>query len=530
MIRIQQLKLDIGHTPEMLRQAVADALKLPPGQIKNYHIVRRSIDARKKPDIFYVYAVDVEIPKEQQFLKKRNSKNLTLVKKQRYQFPASGEQPLATRPVIIGSGPAGLFCALLLAGHGYQPLVLERGAGMEERKTAVERFWRTGVLDTESNVQFGEGGAGTFSDGKLNTLVKDHAGRSRKVLEIFTEAGASPDILIEHKPHIGTDVLESVVKNIRQEIIRLGGEIRFHSKVTDLEIRDHRICSVTVNGTGRIPAELVVLAIGHSARDTFARLKELAVPMQPKPFAVGIRVEHPQNMIDLAQYGVQASGKLPAADYKVTASTSTGRSVYSFCMCPGGYVVNAGSEPGAVAVNGMSYQARGGRNANSAIVVTVTPEDFGSTDILGGVEFQRRLERAAFMAGEGRVPVQLLKDFQDAEPSRNLGDIAPSIKGEWKLSDLRGVLPEVLSRSILEAMPLFDNKIPGFARPDSILSGVESRTSSPVRILRNPAYESEIQGLYPCGEGAGYAGGITSAAMDGMKTAEAIAQRYKPLA
>lgn len=401
---------------------------------------------------------------------------------------------------------------------------------MEERKSAVERFWRTGVLDTESNVQFGEGGAGTFSDGKLNTLVKDNAGRSRKVLEIFTEAGASPDILIEHKPHIGTDVLETVVKNIRQEIVRLGGEIRFHSRVTDLEIRNQRICSVTVNGTGRIPAELVVLAVGHSARDTFARLKELAVPMQPKPFAVGVRVEHPQDMINLAQYGAEAAGKLPAADYKVTASVSTGHSVYSFCMCPGGYVVNASSEREAIAVNGMSYQARDGSNANSAIVVTVTPDDFGSVDILGGVEFQRRLEHAAFRAGEGRIPVQLLKDFREAVPSRNLGDIVPSIKGEWKFADLREVFPEVLSRSILEAMPVFANKIPGFARPDSILSGVESRTSSPVRILRNSSYESEIQGLYPCGEGAGYAGGITSAAMDGIKTAEAVAQRFKPLA
>ena len=540
MIRINQLKMPLGHDRAGLLEKAARVLRVPSEEIERLTIVKQSVDARKKPDIWYSYVVDIGIrqaglQKEEKLVRRLKDRNVAVYKEAPYRLPEPGTERMAGRPVIIGTGPAGLFCGLMLARKGYIPILLERGEDVDARTDRVARFWETGQLDPSSNVQFGEGGAGTFSDGKLNTLVKDTFGRNREVLRILTEFGGDPSILYVNKPHIGTDVLSRIVKSIRTEIEKLGGQVLFQSQVTDFVTEgepgeSRRIKALVVNGSQVLEAETVVLAIGHSARDTFARLKELAVPMQPKPFAVGIRVEHPQNMIDLAQYGVQASGKLPAADYKVTASTSTGRSVYSFCMCPGGYVVNAGSEPGAVAVNGMSYQARGGRNANSAIVVTVTPEDFGSTDILGGVEFQRRLERAAFMAGEGRVPVQLLKDFQDAEPSRNLGDIAPSIKGEWKLSDLRGVLPEVLSRSILEAMPLFDNKIPGFARPDSILSGVESRTSSPVRILRNPAYESEIQGLYPCGEGAGYAGGITSAAMDGMKTAEAIAQRYKPLA
>ena len=532
MIRISQIKLPVEHDGLALLQAAARELKTSFDKIENLTIQKKSIDARKKP-ISYVYTVDVKLKGEEKLLKKLHNRNVARVEKKRYQFPEPGSEKLEHRPVIVGTGPAGLFCGLMLARAGYRPILLERGEAARKRKETVDRFWNGGALAPNSNVQFGEGGAGTFSDGKLNTLVKDPAGRGRLVLQTFVQAGAPEEILYWNKPHLGTDVLISVVEHIRKEIESLGGEVRFGTQLTDIDIRDGRVrgvytkCNdVPKQEAAYLETEVLVLAIGHSARDTFAMLKDRAVPMERKAFAVGVRIEHPQDMINVSQYGEGYPKALPTAAYKVTRKVSGDRGVYSFCMCPGGYVVNASSEEGGLAVNGMSYQARDSRNANSAMIVTVRPEDFGGDDLLSGVEFQRRLERAAYQAGGGKVPVQLLGDFRQHTVSTALGEVEPCMKGAWTFGDVRGIFPAQLSAALEEGIEGSEHLIPGFARADAVLSGVESRTSSPVRILRGENQESTVQGLYPCGEGAGYAGGITSAAMDGVKTAEAIAGRY----
>ena len=532
MIRISQIKLPVEHDGLALLQAAAREIKTSSDKIENLTIQKKSIDARKKP-ISYVYTVDVKLKGEEKLLKKLHNRNVARVEKKRYQFPEPGSEKLEHRPVIVGTGPAGLFCGLMLARAGYRPILLERGEAARKRKETVDRFWNGGALAPNSNVQFGEGGAGTFSDGKLNTLVKDPAGRGRLVLQTFVQAGAPEEILYWNKPHLGTDVLISVVEHIRKEIESLGGEVRFGTQLTDIDIRDGRVrgvytkCNdVPEQETAYLETEVLVLAIGHSARDTFAMLKDRAVPMERKAFAVGVRIEHPQDMINVSQYGEGYPKALPTAAYKVTRKVSGDRGVYSFCMCPGGYVVNASSEEGGLAVNGMSYQARDSRNANSAMIVTVRPEDFGGDDLLSGVEFQRRLERAAYQAGGGKVPVQLLGDFRQHTVSTALGEVEPCIKGAWTFGDVRSIFPAQLSAALEEGIEGSEHLIPGFARADAVLSGVESRTSSPVRILRGENQESTVQGLYPCGEGAGYAGGITSAAMDGVKTAEAIAGRY----
>ena len=532
MIRISQIKLPVEHDGLALLQAAARELKTSSDKIENLTIQKKSIDARKKP-ISYVYTVDVKLKGEEKLLKKLHNRNVARVEKKRYQFPEPGSEKLEHRPVIVGTGPAGLFCGLMLARAGYRPILLERGEAARKRKETVDRFWNGGALAPNSNVQFGEGGAGTFSDGKLNTLVKDPAGRGRLVLQTFVQAGAPEEILYWNKPHLGTDVLISVVEHIRKEIESLGGEVRFGTQLTDIDIRDGRVrgvytkCNdVPKQEAAYLETEVLVLAIGHSARDTFAMLKDRAVPMERKAFAVGVRIEHPQDMINVSQYGEGYPKALPTAAYKVTRKVSGDRGVYSFCMCPGGYVVNASSEEGGLAVNGMSYQARDSRNANSAMIVTVRPEDFGSDDLLSGVEFQRRLERAAYQAGGGKVPVQLLGDFRQHTVSTALGEVEPCIKGAWTFGDVRGIFPAQLSAALEEGIEGSEHLIPGFARADAVLSGVESRTSSPVRILRGENQESTVQGLYPCGEGAGYAGGITSAAMDGVKTAESIVGRY----
>ena len=532
MIRISQIKLPVEHDGLALLQAAARELKTSSDKIENLTIQKKSIDARKKP-ISYVYTVDVKLKGEEKLLKKLHNRNVARVEKKRYQFPEPGSEKLEHRPVIVGTGPAGLFCGLMLARAGYRPILLERGEAARKRKETVDRFWNGGALAPNSNVQFGEGGAGTFSDGKLNTLVKDPAGRGRLVLQTFVQAGAPEEILYWNKPHLGTDVLISVVEHIRKEIESLGGEVRFGTQLTDIDIRDGRVrgvytkCNdVPKQEAAYLETEVLVLAIGHSARDTFAMLKDRAVPMERKAFAVGVRIEHPQDMINVSQYGEGYPKALPTAAYKVTRKVSGDRGVYSFCMCPGGYVVNASSEEGGLAVNGMSYQARDSRNANSAMIVTVRPEDFGGDDLLSGVEFQRRLERAAYQAGGGKVPVQLLGDFRQHTVSTALGEVEPCIKGAWTFGDVRSIFPAQLSAALEEGIEGSEHLIPGFARADAVLSGVESRTSSPVRILRGENQESTVQGLYPCGEGAGYAGGITSAAMDGVKTAEAIAGRY----
>ena len=489
MIRINQLKLSVGHTKADMKKKAAKMMRIPEDKILSLVPVRQSLDARKKNELLYIYSLNATVSgKEGAVIKNAKNVNVVLNTEKPYRFPEHGQEPLCHRPVIVGFGPAGMFCGLMLARAGFSPLILERGEDVDSRTQKVEAFWRGGELNPESNVQFGEGGAGTFSDGKLNTLVKDPSGRNKKVLEILAEAGADPSITYVNKPHVGTDVLSRVVKNIRQEIIRLGGEIRFGCKLTDFSEAGGRLISVTVSqreegGFYReetIPAQAVVLAIGHSARDT------------------------------------------------LTKQTSSGRGIYSFCMCPGGFVVNASSETGRLAVNGMSNHDRAGTNANSALIVTVTPEDFPSPGPLGGVEFQRRLEEAAFNCGKGKIPVQLYGDFKAGTLSRAFGDVVPAFKGGYSFGNLREVLNPSLTDAMTEGIDSFGRIIDGFDRPDAILAGIESRTSSPVRIPRTPELESAVRGLYPCGEGAGYAGGITSAAMDGIRTAEMIVTRFSP--
>lgn len=557
MIRINQVKLPEEHTPGQIREKAAKLLKCREEDIRELHIIKKSIDARKKPLLFYNYVVEAEMDREEMWVKRAKDKNISLAAPFFYQFPTEGTKILQSRPIIIGEGPAGLFCGYFLARAGYRPLILERGKDVDSRQKDVESFWQSGRLNAESNVQFGEGGAGTFSDGKLNTLIKDKDGKGRKVLEVLVQCGAPERILYENKPHIGTDILVTVVKNLRCKIEEMGGEVRFESQVTDICLKEEKngegtkICGVIVNGRERIDAEIVVLAIGHSARNTFEMLYERQVPMEAKSFAVGFRVEHPQKMIDYNQYGKERN-MLPAASYKLTAQTSQNRGVYSFCMCPGGYVVNASSEEGRLAVNGMSYSDRSGKNANSAIIVSVTPRDFGTGQTeevspLAGLEFQRRLEEKAYLAGKGKVPVQRYGEYRSAIKARmhpkeaevifreeNKTDtfeeeLSPCVKGEYVMADLSDILPPECGKAFVEGMEQFNRSIPGFASPLALLSGVESRTSSPVRIFRDETGQSKVRGLYPCGEGAGYAGGITSAAMDGILIAEKIAAVYAKL-
>lgn len=559
MLRVNQITIKTDHSPEQLKRKAAETLRVPVGDILSLSIRRRSVDARKKPEIFYSYMLDVSVRNEAKVLHRFQGKENRVCRmtESRYTFPDPGKKPLKDPVVIVGMGPAGLFCGYALASHGYPVVLLERGRMVEQRQRDVEAFWESGRLRPDSNVQFGEGGAGTFSDGKLNTLVKDKDGRNREVLETFVKFGAKESICYEAKPHIGTDVLTGVVRNMRNEIVRQGGTVRFESRVTGLDIRDGRIAGVVVNGKERIPCGQVVLAIGHSARDTFSMLYENRIPMEAKAFAVGFRVEHPQAMIDESQYGTRAPGELGAAPYKVTAQAKNGRGVYSFCMCPGGYVVNASSEEGLLAVNGMSYSMRDGINANSAVIVSVTPEDFPSNHPLAGVEFQRTLERRAYELGGGRIPVQRYGAFRKAveecmdpqkecktdDPERDNAierkkcidtepdsALRPACKGAYVWTDLSGILPPACSEAFVDGMEAFGRQIKGFDRPDAILSGVESRTSSPVRICRDESLQSQVKGLYPCGEGAGYAGGIMSAAMDGLRVAEKIASEYSPLA
>ena len=529
MIRIMKLKLPPNHTEAQLKKKIASMLSIRPEEILSWRIVKRSIDARKKPDVAFVYQVDVHTERDGKIVKRKNHPDIVLREKEKIKPLIPGESKLKHRPIIVGFGPAGMFCGYLLAKYGYAPLILERGSKVEKRQRDVERFWETGKLDTESNVQFGEGGAGTFSDGKLNTLVKDPSGRNRKVLEIFVEMGADPSILYDSKPHIGTDRLRDVVVNLRNEILRLGGEIRFDTCVKDFIFSDNRISAVCLADGEQIETDTVVLAIGHSARDTFEKLSQLSVNMSQKPFAVGVRIQHPQAMIDHSQYGEDCPFELPAASYKLAAKASDGRGVYSFCMCPGGYVVNASSEEGMTAVNGMSYQDRAGENANSAIIVTVDSSDFGSDDVLAGMHYQQKLERAAYEAGNGLIPVQLFGDFVNNQVSTAFGEINPQIKGGYAFTNLRCVLTGPVGNALIEGVRSFEHQIVGFSREDAILAGVESRTSSPVRIERGETMESNVKGLYPCGEGAGYAGGITSAAMDGLKVAEEIIRRFSPI-
>lgn len=531
MIKVNQMKLRPGYDNQDVFAKLVKTLRCSKDEIKSFQILKESIDARKKPDIMMSLSVAVSLSNEEKFLKKNKNPDVILYQPVTYHFPEAGSKELEQRPVIIGSGPAGLFCAYYLSLYGYQPILLERGKCVEDRTKDVQDFWKTGKLKTESNVQFGEGGAGTFSDGKLNTLVNDKDGRNTEVLRVFVKHGASERILYDAKPHIGTDVLVNVVSSMREIIIKNGGEVRFESKVTELLIDDNKVTGVIINGTETLYTNQVVLAIGHSARDTFAMLHKNKIPMDAKAFAVGFRVMHPQGMINTSQYGIADYKGLPPSPYKVTAKGNNGRGVYSFCMCPGGYVVNASSEEQRLAVNGMSYSNRGGAYANSAIIVSVDPLDFGFDGPLAGIAFQRKIEEAAYLAGKGKIPVEYYEDFKNAKKTGCKevifsGDIP--LKGEYLTSDLTTILPQELNEAFVDGMEAFEKKIRGFASSEAIMAGVESRTSSPVRIHRDETGQSEVRGLYPCGEGAGYAGGITSAAMDGIRIAEAIRREFQP--
>ena len=548
MIRISQLKLPCGHSEADLEEKIRKTIKLKDRDTVRYRIRKHSIDARKKPQLFDIYTVDADlkmgIKAERKLAAKLRNRNIAVVEESGYQFPPAGGEKMNTRPVVIGAGPAGLFCALMLAEHGYRPILLERGRCVEERAKDIDRYWESGKLDPSSNVQFGEGGAGTFSDGKLNTQINDKTGRSEKVLQVFTEAGAPEDIRYESKPHIGTDLLRVVIPAIRNRILAAGGDVRFEAQVTDLVIEDGSVRALVLADGRKLRTDTVVLAPGHSARDTIASLFQRGVPMEPKAFAVGLRVSHPQSLIDRAQYGVWEREEmrelgLSAAPYKLTAKAASGRGVYSFCMCPGGYIVDASSEPSRIAVNGMSEHARGSGRANSAIVCTVGPEEYGTEHPLSGMYFQQELEEKAYRIGQGAIPVQRYIRMKENFEKRRKGEPVPAdspdpyltshdlcIRGRWTPADLSELLPRALTADFIEGMEEFDHKIPGFAGEEAFAAGIESRTSSPVRIPRGEDLQSRIRGLYPCGEGAGYAGGIMSAAMDGIRVAEAIRMRF----
>ena len=527
MIQITQLKLPYNHTAVDLENKIRKILKLSSTQKFTYKIVKKSIDARKKPELYLVYTCQIQCEKEEQLIKRAKNASITIVKPKTYVIPANGQENMVHPPLIIGTGPAGLFAAYILAEAGYRPILIERGKPVEDRQRDVEHFWKTGILDTNSNVQFGEGGAGTFSDGKLNTVVKDPANRNQFVLETFVRFGAPDCILYENKPHIGTDILCNVITNMRKHLIEKGTKIYFETCAKNFIIENNQITEVICENDMRFNVSAVVLALGHSARDTFKTLYNLQIPMEAKNFAVGFRVEHPQNMINEALYGKQNIA-LPSAPYKVTANFPNGRGVYSFCMCPGGYVVNASSEKEKLVVNGMSYSGRDSSTANSAIIVSVDTKDFGSTDALAGMYYQQQLERKAFELANGNIPQQLYGDFCANKISNNYGDFNSNTKGNTSFVNLRGILGSDIEESFIGGMEHFANIIPEFNRKDAIMSGIESRTSSPLRILRNENFESLVKGIYPCGEGAGFAGGITSAAMDGIKVAEAIIKKYKP--
>ena len=528
MIRVRQIKVEVtSNNEENLKKEIAKKIKVDLNNIKDYEIKKQSLDARNKNEIFYVYEVDVNLDNEKEVLKKNHNQDIFISPNEEYIFTISGTQKLKNRPIIVGSGPAGLFTAYLLAENGYKPIIIERGEKLEDRINTVNAFWKTGKLNTESNVQFGEGGAGTFSDGKLNTLVNDTNYRGKKVFETFVECGAPVEILYSYKPHIGTDILTEVVKNMRNKIISLGGDFLYNTCLTDLRIENNILKEIEVNHNNKIPCECLILAIGHSSRDTFKMLFNKNIDMEAKPFAIGVRVQHSQDMINKSQYGEKYKNLLGSASYKLTYKASNDRGVYSFCMCPGGYVVNASSEENKLAINGMSYHKRDSKNANSAIIVTIFPRDFGEHP-LDGIEYQRNLEEKAYQLGSGNIPVQLLKDFINNKNSTSFGKVEPIFKGNYKFSNLNELLPNEISNSLKESFPYFGKKIKGFDDGDTILAGIESRTSSPVRIKRNEKLESNIKGIYPCGEGAGYAGGITSASMDGIKIAEEIAKTYMP--
>lgn len=524
MLKVRQIKIEVTkNNKDNLIKSISKKLKTDISNIENYTIEKLSIDARNKEEIYYVYEVNVNVKNELEILNRNKNNDVTLTNHKKYEIKEKGNLKINNRPIIVGSGPAGLFAAYILAENGYKPLIIERGENIEKRVESVETFWKTGKLNKNSNVQFGEGGAGTFSDGKLNTLIKDELCRGKKVFETFVENGADEEILYSYKPHIGTNMLRIVIKNMREKIIKMGGTFKYNTCLTNIIYENDTLKQIEVNNNELIDCDVLVLAIGHSARDTFYMLNN-KLNMEAKPFAVGIRVAHKQSMIDESQFGKKYKDILSPATYKLTYNNDRG--VYSFCMCPGGYIVNASSEENMLAINGMSNHERESGFANSAIVVTITPNDFGKNP-LDGIEYQRSLEKKAYELGNGKIPVQLLKDFKENKISESLGNIEYVFKGDYKLANLNELLPIYISNSIKEGFISFGKKINGFDNDDTILAGIESRTSSPVRIIRNDLFESNIKGIYPSGEGAGYAGGITSAAIDGIKVAEAIIKKYE---
>ena len=519
MIRLRDIPLPPEHNAHQLQFEAAQMLHVSVSKIRHLRIVRRSVDARKKPDIKIIYTIDVAVDgNEKRILKQSGCKRAAIAPVSYYKAAKNVPAP-EKRPVVVGFGPAGMFAALVLAIAGWKPLVLERGEDAQRRHDKVQKFFETGVLDTRSNVQFGEGGAGTFSDGKLNTGVNNV--RIGWILEQFVKAGAREDILYDAKPHVGTDVLLNVVQNIRRRIISLGGEVRFNTQVTGLCMENGKLTGLRTEAGETIPCDSCVFAIGHSARDTFEMLEATGIPMEPKPFAMGVRIEHKQTTVDESQYGT-VSPVLPPADYKLVQHLDNA-TVYTFCMCPGGHVVAAASEEGRIVTNGMSYADRDGENANAALLVTVNPADFPYEGTLGGMKWQREIEEKAFsVSGSYRAPAQLVGDFLAGGASTGPGAVEPSYRPGVTWCDLHGVLPEKITASIAEALPKLDEKLMGFAAHDAVMTAPETRSSSPVRIIRGETRQSAVQGLYPTGEGAGYAGGIMSAAIDGMMTAEAI--------
>lgn len=519
MIRIRDISMEPRHNVDQLVFEAAKLLRVSASKIRKLTIARRSIDARKKPDVRIIYTVDVAVEgSENKILKQSGCKKATIIKPEFYRVPKAS-YATEKRPIVVGFGPAGMFAALVLAMAGRRPIVLERGEDAATRHEKVQRFFTTGQLDERSNVQFGEGGAGTFSDGKLNTGVNNI--RIGWVLEQFVKFGARENILYDAKPHIGTDILLEVVQNLRRRIIELGGEVRFATKLTEIHIRDGQVHAVQTEAGEILPCDDLILAIGHSARDTFLMLHEMGVPMEPKPFAMGVRIEHMQSMIDRAQYGSD-SLPLPPADYKLVKHLDDG-TVYSFCMCPGGYVVAAASEEGGVVTNGMSYADRDGENANAALLVSLNPVDFPYEGALGGMRWQQELERKAYAAsGSYRAPAQTVGDFLSGKPSSGCADVKPTYRPGVHWCDLHDVLPVKITAALEEALPQLDRNLSGFSHPGAVLTAPETRSSSPVRILRDGERQSAIRGLYPAGEGAGYAGGIMSAAVDGIMTAEAV--------